>query len=121
MIIYLIIAGETKQKDIVNFAKKRINHETKIGLYLNKNPTTISYHLDKLIKCDIVESYNIGKEKIYRLKKSEEIYDLYIIYGKKLFKDTKERVFRHLQKDFYIIVDNATNYFFDIFPHPYHV
>ena len=71
---------------------------------IGKHPTTIEFHLQKLIDANIIEeaplceegvltSYKklklvirkpVGKEKIYRLKNPYEVYDIFVKYKSKL-------------------------------------
>ena len=41
--------------------------------YLNKHPTTLDFHLQKLLDADIIEKVKIGKEIKYRIKDADKI------------------------------------------------
>jgi len=60
----------------------------KISKHLNKHPTTISFHLNKLMDRDIIENFPVGNEARYRIKNSEDVFDLLIRYGRNFFDDT---------------------------------
>lgn len=100
---------------------------------LGKSPTTISYHLQKLLKKEVIISYSSGREKVYKLKDQKEMYKFLISYEESLSKDV---AFSHLlnwvryaipdgvprrkpgdRKD----VDDIEKALYEVFPHPYHV
>ena len=120
---------------------------------LKKDEATIYYHLKKLIKKEIIEESPIkdgivkttykrevymkcapqGRKKIYQLKDPALIYNLVIVYRKKLFNDDETNYFfeifnliffgekRKILNDSSKIEKDLTNLFYEVFPHPYHV
>jgi len=66
--------------------------QIKISRNLGKHPTTISFHLKKLMNVDIIETIPNGNETIYRMKNPQHIYDLLIIYGESLLGDTADYI-----------------------------
>jgi len=50
--------------------------QIEISKYLEKHPTTISYHLKKLKGLDIIERIPNGKKTNYKLKNPQYIYDI---------------------------------------------
>ena len=54
-----------------------------ISTHLKKHPTTISFHLKKLIDVDIIERIQIGNEIKYMINHKRDIVDLLITYKKK--------------------------------------
>ncbi len=114
------------QIEIVRFAKTWKKHWTKIGFHLNKHPTTISYHLDKLLKMNIIESYSSGNEIRCKLKDIVVIYSFLITYEKSfsgpvissVLKWMSEWADEKYDKD---SMNDFLEYLYEIFPHPYHV
>jgi len=51
-----------------------------ICAHIGKAPSTISFHMKKLIKEDVVEEISLGKEKSYVIKNEERIIKLLIMY-----------------------------------------
>ena len=47
---------------------------------INKAPSTISFHIKKLIESGIVEEISLGKEKAYVVKNPEKVVDLITMY-----------------------------------------
>lgn len=72
-----------------------------------------------------------GRKKIYQLKDPILIYNLIIVYRKKLFTDDETNYFlkyliffgekRKILNDPSKIEKDLTNLFYEAFPHPYHV
>ena len=54
--------------------------QIKISKYLRRHPTTVSFHLDKLIDNDIVEFYPYGSEINYRIKNETNLFELFYEY-----------------------------------------
>jgi DNA-binding transcriptional ArsR family regulator len=88
-----------------------------------KDPRTISYHMDKLIKEGFLESIPDGNKKRFRLDNEEKIFDFLVTYEKNDFGETYRTWMKYFNKknkdgDF---LDKAFNVFWDICPHPYHI
>jgi len=109
------------------------NSRIEIGNDLGKSPTTISYHLQKLVEKEVITSYRSGRRKVYRLRNQKEMYKFFITYEESLSKDIS---FFHLlnwvrhaipdgiprrkpgdKSD----IDDVIETFYEIFPNPYHV
>jgi len=60
--------------------------QTQLGEYLDRHPTTVSFHMDKLIELGMIEESSSGNHIKYRLKNPERISDLVLKY-RKLFHD----------------------------------
>ncbi|MBN2065526.1 MAG: winged helix-turn-helix transcriptional regulator [Candidatus Thermoplasmatota archaeon] len=58
-----------------------------ISKYLKRHPTTISFHLDKLLEADIIEYTPNGTELQYKIKNEPELIDLFTKYGDSLLDD----------------------------------
>lgn len=85
--------GETDKK-IINFFRQDTPYriilflilrpnpsQIEISKCLNRHPTTISFHLDKLLQIGMVKSMPIGNEIHYVLKNQQQISELLIRYG----------------------------------------
>ena len=118
---------------------------------LKKHPTTIEFHLKKLLDLNIIEPVQpvdgkiyrdinpkiiecepIGKEKIYVLKDPNDIYDLLTTYKHSLVEDLESNLILDYLDSFTSDLpeklpspkdweDLAIETLFEIFPHPYHV
>ena len=88
---------------------------------LKKHPTTLDFHLEKLLDADVIEKVKVGKEIKYRLKDCERIFNFCIIYNPELSNDAINLWLRWSKllgpKNF----DSILNIFYEICPHPYHI
>ena len=121
-----------KDREILNVIKRKVPNEIlvvltlkpnlsqkKISKLLKKHPTTISFHLKKLIERDVIESTKYGNEVRYRIKNEESL--LRLAY---LFTGWKEQVNANGKsngKIDYSKFDSLMDFIYEIFPHPYHV
>jgi predicted transcriptional regulator len=96
--------------------------QNEISKYLNKHPTTISFHLNKLIEIGMLERITIGKETKYKINYEHDIYDFFIKYNKTILDDVLPFAINwwnyKIQSD---RIDNIIEFFQEIFPHPYYV
>jgi len=108
-----------------------------ISKEVDKPVTTVSFHLKKLVDMNIIEPYQINRRTVYRLKSQIFMYHLLVKYEKSLSEDIF--VFHLLNYVRHIIpdgvpkridkkdgnddsaIDEISEYFYEIFPHPYHV
>jgi predicted transcriptional regulator len=123
LILYFCLFPITNQREIVKFAKRFENHWVKVPKNLKKHPTTLAFHLNKLVEIGIIERFDVGNEVVYSLNDLEDILDLLIIYEKRLFGKDVERILYWMQNQNLVdtATDNILNKMFDYFPHPYHV
>lgn len=88
------MVGENEKK-LINLIRQEIPYriilllfldpeasQTKLGEYLNRHPTTVSYHIDKLIELDMIEESACGNHVKYKLKNPSKISDLVLKYCK---------------------------------------
>ena len=122
LILYFCIIPSSNQKDIVAFAEKWEKHHVKIPRTLKKHPTTLAFHLNKLIELGLIDRIQYKNEVIYTLKDHELIFDLLITYKNKLFGKDVKKVLYYMQdpQNLSKIVDRISNQIFDVFPHPYY-
>ena len=66
IVLYLIKNGSAKHKDILD--------------NINVSPSTLSYHLNKLVKKDVLDVEKFGENKGYSIKYQKEIINLLIKY-----------------------------------------
>jgi len=104
-----------------------------ISSELEKPPTTIGYHLKKLLNLDIIECARYRHKIIYKIKNQKEMYKLLITYEKSFFDGSMVSMLLKWAR--YVFpdgiakrdnsktsdVDDISKAFYDIFPHPYHV
>lgn len=109
------------------------NSRLEISNDLGKSPTTISYHLQKLVEKGVIASYRSNRRKVYRLKNQKGMYKFFITYEKSLSKDVS---FFHLlnwvrhaipdgiprrkpgdKSD----IEDVIKAIYEVFPNPYHV
>jgi len=118
---------------------------------LKKHPTTIEFHLKKLLALNIIEPVQpvdgkiyrdinpkiiecepIGKERIYVLKDPHDIYDLLTTYKQSLIEDLESSLildfFHSFTSDLPEKLPSPKEWedlfletLFELFPHPYHV
>jgi len=113
IILILCLKDVFSQKQIVDFLKG--------GSNVYKHPTTVAFHLDKLEKIGLIESFSLGNEKKYILNDRGIFIDLFIIHEKS-FLD-----YKLIKKYFYWMnnipidyVDKLIDEVYRIFPHPYY-
>lgn len=100
---------------------------------LDKPPTTISYHLKKLIEKEIIFKYTLRGKIVYKIKDQQHMYKLLITYENSLSRDLS---LYHLLNWFKNAVpdgiprrkpygktdiEDVEEVLYNIFPHPYHV
>jgi len=136
IILYLLVHIYSSQIEISNSLKK--------------HPTTIEFHLKKLLALNIIEPVQPvggkiyrdinpkiiecephGKEKIYVLKDPDDIYDLLTTYKHSLVEDLESNLILDFFYSFTTDLpeklpspkdweDLSIETLFEIFPHPYH-
>jgi predicted transcriptional regulator len=122
----------SKERKILNLIKRPVPQKIILFLYLGdesslmeiarglkKHWTTISFHLKKLVKSDVVERVSNGKEVRYQIKDPEYVLRLAFMY-------TPWRAYVNgggeLEYEVeYSRIDKVINSVYEIFPHPYHV
>jgi DNA-binding transcriptional ArsR family regulator len=106
--------------ELIGLAKYWRGDKAKL-FHLNKHPTTLDFHLEKLLAADLIEKVKVGKEIKYKLKDKKKIFNFLIINNYKLSKDDVNiwLLWTGLfsPKNF----GNIEKIFFEALPHPYHV
>lgn len=146
-----ILRKDTPRTIILYLLVHIYSSQIEISSSLKKHPTTIEFHLKKLLALDIIEPVQpvdgklyrdinpkiiecepIGKEKIYVLKDPNDIYDLLTTHKDSLIEDLDSNLILDF---FYSLTANlpeklpspkdwedlSIETFFKLLPHPYHV
>ena len=88
---------------------------------LHKHPTTLDFHLKKLIDADIIEVIKEGKALKYRIKDQDRIFWLLLKYNED-FSDQSVDMFLMWTRYFSPqTMGKLVDRFYDMLPHPYHV
>lgn len=104
-ISYYIVGHISKfDKKIISILRQQLPRQIIIFLLINKYSTNkdicnhltlpsnaVSFHLNKLVKLDLIDRNKIGREMIYSIINQENISDLIIIYRKSFLDDAVDR------------------------------
>ena len=103
------------QKDIVKYLKEDFK--------IKKHPTTVSFHLDKLLELEIIECVPNGREKLYmgNYKAADLVVDFLLKQKLSFFGDYLLWHLNKLNKPSPRWFSQAERVFLQVFPHPYHV
>jgi len=103
---YVEGAGDVgvKEREVISVLRQAVTRSIIMFLILNPNsshrnvsnhiqlaPSTTTFHLNKLIKLDIVDRIQMGRETSYLVKDSERLSDLLITYRKTFFDESVDR------------------------------
>ena len=146
-----MLRQKTTRNILLILLTKIVSSRSEIGEVLEKDPTTIVYHLKRLKELDIIEiapvmngltlrhkkqhfieRSPVGREVLIRLKDPHSIYEAFINYQDRLMDDKNIKlllyVIETLSKNPPKKLINSGQAFteaekaiFEIFPHPYHV
>jgi DNA-binding transcriptional ArsR family regulator len=149
--ILSILRKDTPRTIILYLLAHIYSSQIDISGSLKKHPTTIEFHLKKLLNFNIIEPVQpvngkiyrdtnpkiiecdpIGKERIYVLKDPDAIYDTLTTYKHSLLEDIESNLVLAYLDSFTKDLpeklpspkeweDLVIETFFEIFPHPYHV
>ena len=82
--IYWKLNGSWRQKNCIGnhfiYVENDVSPHKIILENVKVSPSTLSYHLNKLIKKDIIELNIYGEDRVYRIKNRNEIVSLLIQY-----------------------------------------
>ena len=92
-------------------------------LNLKKARSTIDFHLNKLLKAEIVEKIRVGKEIKYKLKDDRLTYWFLVDNNEALSNKLIDKLLSKGNDCQYTkyFINRALDTIYDIFPHPYHV
>ncbi|RLF51202.1 MAG: transcriptional regulator [Thermoplasmata archaeon] len=75
-----LLRQETPRRIIIFLLQNPKAIHKEICKHVKKAPSTVSFHLKKLIEAGILEEISLGKEKAYVVRTPEKIADLLITY-----------------------------------------
>jgi DNA-binding transcriptional ArsR family regulator len=109
------------------FSKKELIELTKYWkepyatmFHLNRHPTTLDFHLQKLLDADLIEIVKCGKMIKYKLKDVEKLFTFLIIHNQELSEDTVNLFLMWTKLFSPQNIDSISDYVYEILPHPYH-
>ena len=132
--ILSIIRQEVPRRIILFLFAYPERSRIEISRDLEKSDTTISFHLKKMLKKDIIICYRLGHKLVYKLKNQVDIYKFLITYEESLAEDIlicnlldwfkfsspsgkHIRDPRRKKSD----IEDVEDIILDIFPHPYYL
>jgi len=86
-----LLMEEVPSKIIIYLFSHPNSSQVNLSKFLNKHPTTISFHLDKLKNADMLEINPNGNKIQYKLKNPETLLDLSLKYGDNFLFDFENR------------------------------
>lgn len=121
--IFVILRQEIPRKIMLYLIlHKDFPSQVEISKHLRKHPTTISFHLDKLMDIGLVRPIPMGNEIRYRVNCEHEMYEFFIEYNKCLLDEIIPFAVNWwefmIQSD---RVDKIIELVYEVLPHPYHV
>lgn len=82
-----LLRHDTPFRIVMYLLQNPNSSQVSISKYLGRHPTTVSFHLDKLLEADIIKYTPTGNELHYAIKNEPEIIDLFTRYGDSLLDD----------------------------------
>ncbi len=79
-----LLRHDTPFRIVMYLLQNPNSSQISISKYLKRHPTTVSFHLDKLLEADIIDYTPNGNELHYKIKNEPEIIDLFTKYGDSL-------------------------------------
>lgn len=103
------------QTEIVKHLKNDYN--------IKKHPTTISFHLEKLLNLGLIDCNPKGREKLYlpNYKTAHLLIDFMLTHKMSFLSDNLIWHLNRLNKPSSKRFERAEKVFYNVFPHPYHV
>jgi DNA-binding transcriptional ArsR family regulator len=114
---------EATRRVMIYLTLNQFSSINEISKNINRDRSTISYHLKKLRNAGVLRRYKINGEKKYVLFEGNgRLVDIVFTYGHSFDEETRrlitETLNRFNKNDF---LDDLLDIIRDIFPHPYHV
>ena len=88
--------------------------------HLKKHPTTLNFHLKKMLEIDLIEKIKVGKKNKYRLKDEDMIWAFFIKYNDALSIRSIDLYLLWRETAMKEVGDKMINVMYEVFPHPYH-
>ena len=89
--ILAILRQKAPRRIIIFLLLNNFSFHRDIRNHLNLAPSTISFHLNKLVGLDLINKYQSGRDTIYSIREPEYISDLLVLYKKSFLDDAVER------------------------------
>lgn len=121
--ILALLRQKTSRRVILYLFLNPLSSMDAISKNLNKTRKAISYHLKKLINFGIIECHKIDGEKKYLVFEGNgRLLFIAINYEKNFFDEETEFAIKKAEQRMKGQgMDKAIEFFYDVFPHPYHV
>ena len=87
---------------------------------LDKNRTTVAFHLKKLIEADLIKEVKVGRVTKYKLKDEDMIIGFLIKYKETLSKKAVNELLDWKKKEYFGGLNNIEKVLWEVFPHPYY-
>jgi len=87
---------------------------------VNRNRSTVRFHIKKLLDIGLIEQVQIGKEVKYKLKDETEIWAFFIKYKDALSKKSINDILIWRSDAIQCASDKLLDILYDALPHPYH-
>jgi DNA-binding transcriptional ArsR family regulator len=145
-----LLRQNTPRHIVLYFLSAIVSSQKEVSEEINKDPTTVSYHMKKLVEFGIIEPAplgdgvvfrtnnkgvilrsRVGNEAIYRLSNPKDVYKILITFKKSLIDDVVNDVLDWIEftskeglpkrlKNQKNSAEDFVDDFWEIFPHPYH-
>ena len=102
---FIVSKEENEDKSIINMLRQEISFkiiaylllnpnssQVEISKFLKEHPTTIAFHLEKLLNIDVVEVKSKDNEINFKVKNEERIFGLLEKYKDNFFEDTVDYI-----------------------------
>jgi len=87
---------------------------------LKKHPSTVNFHLNKLLEVGLIEKIRIGRKMKYKIKDEDFVWALFIKYREALSVKSIDLLLSWRNYTIIYAINNMMEVVWDIFPHPYH-
>ena len=95
--------------------------QIEISKYLKKHPATVSFHIEKLIDCGLIEKITFGKKIKYKVNTEHDFYNFFITYDKTILNDLMPFALEWWDYNISINrIDKIMDFIYEILPHPYY-
>jgi len=124
ILVIMISSGEDTvffKEDIKNYPKDNnwINFKNHL---IEKHKTTLEYHLNKLVKINVIEKVKIKRKIGYRIIDESYLWDFFLKYNNEISSRRITILLNYFNKHSIPgVVDPFIDNIYDIFPNPYHV
>jgi len=89
--------------------------------HLKKHPSTVGFHIKKLLELGLIEKVNIGKRYKFKLKDEDMLWSLLIKYKDNLSIKAIDLYLSWQDEALEEAGENILDNLYDVFPNPYHI